>query len=733
MRERRLFTTLVLLAGLARAAAAETTVTGTVTDSATGAPLAGVAVSVAGTRLRAVTDFGGRYRVEGVPEGTASLTFERVGYLQASHTVEVGPGGAVSLGVVLVATPVYMDQLVVTASKGEDEQRQSTQTLNALTATDFDTLDVETLSDGLDFLPSITTFPNQVSIRGSEGLTRDSISRVLLLVDGIPLVPADNIGIPIEMIPPEIIQRVEVLKGPGSALYGPSAMAGVVNVITREPSIEPWTTADLYFGIFDDPKEQSWKAARETQSFFGLSATHSGRLGERVNGLLSVRHDGSDGYQERASSDETLIYSSLAYNRDRSQFRLLLGYTDQDRLEFYNWQDKDHPFIEGNFPPEWQWELFKNRWVGGGLWSQALSERVYYTARGRYYRVRHTDDFVNTADVGQSFHFQDSDAELLGLDLTSWFDVGNRLSTSLGLDLQDDSMESDVFGPHGSETVAPYLQFSYAMAPRVQLEAGLRHDRDKEDELDAVARTSPNAGVTIDFGRYGALRAFYGEGFILPGLDRFLEETQVTPTVIVRGAPDLQPEESRSVEIGYSWSRADRLFANLAAFYTWYDNLIQKISFREGNFIIETKGNVAEATLKGVEAQIGFRRGLGAGSALRGTLNYGYLDSWDKQGRHPLDYRSKHTASGAAVWTRGLYEAGFDYKFRSQAEFTPSPPFPDADLKIDSKQFDLHLACTFGQYKAMLTVGNLFQDRYLARAGWQGPPRFFKLGLQIRP
>jgi iron complex outermembrane receptor protein len=115
-----------------------------------------------------------------------------------------------------------------------------------------------TLDDALRYVPGVNLTEYQVNVRGSSGYSRGAGSRVLLLVDGIPFVTGDTGEMNFETLPVGQIERVEVVKGAASALYGSSALGGVINVITKRIPEQPETRIRAFGGFYGTPSFPQW-------------------------------------------------------------------------------------------------------------------------------------------------------------------------------------------------------------------------------------------------------------------------------------------------------------------------------------------------------------------------------------------------------------------------------------------------------------------------------------------
>ena len=208
------------------------TLTGQITDNATQEPLIAATIQIG--QKGTLTDFDGNYSIT-INEGTHQLTVRYVGYETTTQTIELKAGENLSINLGLEPQTNLLQTATVTTGKFDKPLGEVTVSLEVLQPDLIQSTNKPALDDALQKVPGVTVIDGQANIRGGSGFSQGAGSRVLLLVDDIPILNADA-GFPNwDDVPVESIEQIEVVKGAASALYGSAALNGIVNVRTTFP------------------------------------------------------------------------------------------------------------------------------------------------------------------------------------------------------------------------------------------------------------------------------------------------------------------------------------------------------------------------------------------------------------------------------------------------------------------------------------------------------------------
>lgn len=255
LRSLRYLTTLVAVAAMAAPAAAQQgLLTGRVTDAASGLPVDAVQIQVLGgpQATGGLSDVSGVYRVQ-LPAGTYSVVVERVGYRSERFVGIRVPGGqTTTLDITLTSMALALDGVVITASRTAERQLESPATTHIVGSMEISERSVATPVDHLRSAPGVDIISSgiqstNVVVRGFNNIFSGSLHALTdhrlagvpsLRVNLLHFIPSNN----------EDIDRMEVVLGPGSALYGPNTASGVLHILTKSPLDHQGTTLSMAGG-----------------------------------------------------------------------------------------------------------------------------------------------------------------------------------------------------------------------------------------------------------------------------------------------------------------------------------------------------------------------------------------------------------------------------------------------------------------------------------------------------
>lgn len=221
---------------IAQTGLSDANIIGHVIEKGTDEHLPGFTIRLLDSSIGVVTDISGHYAIRHLKPGEYTVEASCAGYVTQKKTIEIAPKQTVELNFEVSPDAFQLEQVVVTGNKSEVKRRNSSSLINVLGAPTFDLVGASCLADGLCFQPGVRVENDcqncgftQVRINGLDG----HYSQILL--NSRPVFSALTGVYGLEQIPANMIERVEVMRGGGSALFGSSAIGGTINIITKDP------------------------------------------------------------------------------------------------------------------------------------------------------------------------------------------------------------------------------------------------------------------------------------------------------------------------------------------------------------------------------------------------------------------------------------------------------------------------------------------------------------------
>ncbi len=705
-------------------------VTGRVTDTA------GLAVHQARVRAQSgnaaaggtrpvattVTSTDGMYRFDSVPAGRVILDVSVIGYFPVVDTVALGPGESLRHDFRLRLSPVTLLPTIVTAAKRSQLLDQAVTSVSLVSRTQIAQRAVNTIDEAVDKAPGVQFINGQVNIRGSSGFVEGLGSRVLLLVDGVPANQGDRGGINWDLVPVDEVQRVEVVKGAGSALYGSAAFGGVVNLITRDLPDGVHARIRATGGVFADPPDPVWRFRDFTGIQDGIDLTGS-YGGGPVHATLSGGARHSDGYREQDREDHwqvtgrgawrpepaTLVNLSAAWASD--QYQVPEPWCTQGECPDSGQALQPFRITSGNRGNRTR----SDKGLFTALVTRTPSERIAWSARASWFRTHFTDSYPNRTGAFGTADF--SIANRYGLEGR----VVSRRDTSQVVTFGAEAARSDLLanvfsggapgsvGTHNQDEYAAYGEAEQVLGP-LRLTAGARGDFLTIDGGSLTAFVSPRIGAVWPTPT-GSWRASLGRAYRSPSLAERFVTTYVFGFPVIPN-PSLRAEDGWSAEVGRSWGPLPWLRGDAAVFWTEARELVEPVVDSTG---IQFQ-NLQRARLAGLD----FNATAAPLDRVAVSLAYEFLYARElphdtgtagaQTPERPLLYRPQHllTISADFHWLR--LGAGADWRYSSR--FEGKDPIFSSDARLNARVLDLRASWTAGPLDVHLKVANALNYIY---------------------
>jgi outer membrane receptor for ferrienterochelin and colicins len=297
---------------------------GTVTGA--GGALISANVALEGTTLGSSTDLQGRFLISAVEPGTYTLGVSYLGHLPLRRTVRVVADEVLDLGT-LIMEPTANDlgEVVVTGTMKEMSRADSPIPVEVITPALFRRNPEPTLIGSVGMVNGVRPQINcsvcntgDIHINGMEG------PYTMVLIDGMPIVSGLSTVYGLSGIPTSLVERVEVVKGPGSALYGSEAMGGIINVITKDPALAPRVSVDVMGSTWEEYNADLGATVRRGKV--------SNLTGINVFAYDAPRDNNGDGFTDMTLQKRVSIFNKISYRRpDRKAASLAARYVQEDR------------------------------------------------------------------------------------------------------------------------------------------------------------------------------------------------------------------------------------------------------------------------------------------------------------------------------------------------------------------------------------------------------------------
>lgn len=742
---------------------------GKISDQKSKETIVGASVVVDDT-TGTVTDINGNY-IFSLPIGEHKVYFKNVSYKTQTITRQFNANDTVTIDIQLENAATELGVVVVSAGKFEQNLSEVTVSMEVLKPTLIENKSIQTIESAMDQVPGVNVIDGQANIRGGSGFSYGAGSRVLMLLDEVPMLSADAGDVKWTFLPIENCEQIEVIKGASSALFGSSAMNGVINFRTAYAKDEPETKINFYGGRYDDPRRKEliwWQDGNPT--YGGINFTHLQKV-KNLDVVIGANLYNDEGYRYLETEQRYRVNTNLRYNFKGKLSGLQVGVNANTIRTtgglFLLWMNAD----SGAYRP-----------AGNDL-SHYITYRTYvdpfanyfgkhggkHSFHGRFYRIRNTNN-TNQESVGDVYYGE--------YQFQKRFD--NKLVITTGaVDNYDVVKSGPLYGNHYSTNISAYLQADKKW-DRLSVSLGVRAEYFKMDSVETqekiywlmdkskpIATNSKvkpvfRAGVNYRLAKATFARLSFGQGFRFPAVAEKFVRTSASALDIYPN-DSLRPERGWSAEIGIKqglklgeWNG----FLDLAGFWTEYQDMMEFTFGQWGkptdpNYGLGFKSrNIGNTRITGVEVTL-----MGTGKIgpidVNMLMGYTYIDpiktDFDRvtdsargtTDKNILKYRFQHTAKAdlelgykkVKLGVSCRYTSHMDnvdrffvdtYFFPGNAEYMKRNP--NGDWVWDGRiSYQL-----IKQLKLSFIVNNIFNHEYISRPMDVQAPRVYALQLSVK-
>ncbi len=692
-------------------------ISGFVYSSKTGEPLPGTNVILQKTFLGAATNLNGFFNIESVPSDSYTIEVLLIGYQSEKKDIRVLPGEHKKVNFYLQEKALKSPEIVITGAKRAIRKIDSPVSISAISNEQINFRNPSSVEDLLPYEPGVQIVDRQINIRGSSGYSRGAGSRVIILVDGSPAISYDNGVIYWEAVPIHNIERIEILKGPGSALYGSNAIGGVLNIITKKISSRNKTNILLNGGIYSKPgdKKKTWTDKTMFSNDWRIShERHFGKIGI----LAGYGQSNSTRYYQNGYYRRSILDAKIEYPKNYNQIiTSRLYYINDKHGSFTQWKSAAQPFHTPENTINDQ--IYSDKFQWSSTYTYIVSPKQSRTYRLNYFYTAFQNDMLNNDTFSKS--------HIYSFEWQVDIRPGVKHYITCGSEIKSNKILADIWGNHYGSDAALYFQDEWNILHNTDFTSGLRFDLHKTDNVKIDSQLNPKFGLSFRPRKNLSLRTSMGWAYRAPAIAEIFTETQQY-IFEVKPNPLLQSEKSISGEVGIFWQTPSVSF-DIAIFSSHYKRLIEPVQDPADNKIHFM--NITEARIRGVEISLNWKLPF---IPLKNRFAYTYLDPRDLTAGKMLSYRHERSLVISEQFTITKYlTCGIDYRYLSKmrrVQLFNENPKTRGDQRVPIHLFSgfIQLAVNKSLF-ATLSVENLFQYYYVVVERNMGPVRYIKFNL----
>jgi outer membrane receptor for ferrienterochelin and colicins len=596
------------------------------------------------------------------------------------------------VALVLERVSLLLHEVVVTASRIAQRRDESSVSIATLPNREVLQRNVTTLDKALLYVPGVTfNGKEQIDIRGAAGISRGVGSRVLMLLDGHPILSGDGGEVDFGAIPLFDLDRTEIVKGAYSAVYGSNAVGGVVNIITKPVEDEPATIFRAHADAYVYQPQYKW--AGEMRSALGAGVQHSRRIGS-IGARASIGYEGTEGFTENGESTRFTGRVKLTSTPTSRHPWDLYGIFSRDRSgEFFTWLSADEPYRVA--PNE----------LGDHTIDFKVLTGATVTPVARANTLLRLNPYFNVNSLQNHLNVNDDWHRAVKPGFAAQFSVYTRSKHefTFGADGAHTWVTSNFLGDPRILDVAVFAQDEFPIVEKLKGSLGVRLDHHKVNLGDRELALSPKAGLVIRLAPKATVRMSVGGGYRAPSaIEQFVSTYQFGFRVVPN--PSLRGEQAWSGEVGTTVTVLDRVRVDGAVFASFYRDLIGPAVVPDQPFVFQFQ-NVSRARVAGLDVGVNAQV---LPDFVEIQAGYLYLSTEDRIAHRPLPYRSRHNVTGTVDLLGGL--AGVDARYRSRVLEVLGYPFdPRSAITIVDVRLGYRLAGILWQLK----FANLFNRFYV--------------------
>jgi len=572
------------------------TITGTISDKVTAEKLIGVNI-ISNNGKGTATDINGKYSLK-LEASNHQITYKYLGYESVIKDVSLKNGEQKKLDIKLMTATEQLGTVVVSAGKFEQRLEEITVSMEVIKPSLIENKNTTNIQTALDQVPGVNITDGQANIRGGSGWSYGAGSRVLVMVDDMPLISGDAGQVQWKLIATENINQVEIIKGASSVLYGSSALNGVINIRTAFPTQKDidksitsvpgknfpgYSKVNMHFGLIDKPEreELNWNGEKR-RAFKGVEFLHAMKL-KNLDLSLGGNIFKDDGYRKGEMTDRKRFNINSTY---RSKKFRGLSYGINGNFLFQSsgsviiWESLQEAYI----PLGDEITTTKGNTYNVDPFITYIQGNNRHSLRTRYLKV------INDNSTNEGDNNQDNESEIYFSEYQWQKNLEKYdLRITSGTSNEIVYARADLFqGNNRRKNHSLYTQLDKKWG-KLNLSLGARYEYFSidsetdhvvgEDTINHIATGKPvfRTGLNYQVAEHTFIRSSWGQGYRFSSMVELFISTNQSGLEIYPN-PDLKPESGWSAEIGIK--QGVRLgnwmgYLDVAAFLMQYDDMME--------------------------------------------------------------------------------------------------------------------------------------------------------------
>ena len=734
-------------------------------------PISTANLLISGTSLGTVSGNDGSFTLKIQKSGQVRLVVSHISYTTTTQTLNVPVSGLKNIIIRLDLKTSEMAETVITATRTSKKINELPSSVRLITAEQIKEMPSTAIDDllrteagiNVDRKNGIFSKNASVNMRGL-----NSSARTLVMLDGVPLNKADGGGVNWNRVNTESVDRVEVVKGPGSAMYGGNAMGGVINIITKDIQAEPAGSVKVSLGSCNTQGAQAWLSGRTKKlPKLGWSINSFYRRGD---GYIIAPEDQRDSTDVKTYLWEYNVGGKLAYNINENS-KLEVGYTyfddkTGDGTRVYDPEGGYYKYRTNHAYATYHGYIGKTQ-----ITANAYMQLENYMNQKEQLKTEKTPPYAITQYV---LYLTDSHRNDGGMWLSATVKAGTNHKFTYGSDIRLSGADAsdiyftstDTINNKGKmNAIAVFVQDEFSMLNnRFKIVAGARADAvffsDASFTIAAPSVTnsymmeytgayedkswlavSPKLGARYDLNHSNSVYVNYAAGFRPGTLDDMCRSGSISKGFKLAN-PELEPEHLHNVEAG-GFFVINKYFKVEPSVYYSLGNQFQYF-VGTGDTVYSTSSpkailkreNVSKAAVTGIEATLRVNPGKSLELTFTYAYNHSVIKSFDTvqfvakdlSGKFLMEV-PKNRFTTMLNWKNKYFNSMLVY------EYTGSLYTDDENLVEMPAyyRFDAKISHVFARYYSLsLTIQNLTNNIYTDNKGNLGISRFIMLEAGYR-